>query len=102
MAFDILPPQSQEFIKTLAGNIEAGTHVAQVTRYSGDSTDPRSRLVQKAIEGGQDHVIVMEGYGAGDALNRVIAKGYLKGGWVSADTWQGEVDDSALEEYRKG
>jgi hypothetical protein len=102
VAFDILPPQSQEFIKALAGNIEAGTHLPQVTRYSGDSTDPRSRLVQKAVPGGQDYVILMEGYGAGDALNRVIAKGYLKGSWISADTWEGEVDPSALEEYRKG
>ena len=102
MAFDNLPPQSQEFINTLVANIEAGTHVANVTRFSGDVNDPRSRLVQKAAQGGDDFVLYMEGYGAGDALNRVIAKGFLKGGWVSADTWEGEVDDSALEEYRKG
>jgi len=102
VAFDNLPPQSQEFIKALAGNVEAGTHLSEVTRFSGDVSDPRSRMVQKAVPGGEDHVILMEGYGAGDALNRVIAKGYLKGGWISADTWQGEVDESALEELRKG
>lgn len=102
MAFDNLPPQSQEFIKTLAGNMEAGTHTATVTRFSGDVSDPRSRLVQKGAPGNDDYVMVMEGYGAGDALNRVIAKGYLKGGWISADTWEGEIDESALEELRKG
>ena len=66
MAFDDLHPLSKEYIETLAANIEAATHGADVIRYSGDLDEPRARIVQKAVNEGEDFVMWMEGWSAGD------------------------------------
>ena len=102
VGFENMLPQSIQFITALAANIDAGTHTKEIVRYSGSVNDPRSRLVQTAVKGGSDFEILMEGYGAGDAFNILVSRGYLKGGWVDADTWEGEVNDTAVETYRAG
>jgi hypothetical protein len=100
MAFDDLHPLSREYIEALAGNLDAGTHANTVIRYSGSGEDPRSRIVQPATGGGDDFTLFMEGYSAGDAFQRLVARGYLKGSWVSPDTWEGTIEDSALTDFR--
>ena len=102
MAFEDLLPQSAEFITALAKNIDDGSHGKEIVRYSGSVNDPRSRLVQTADGDGEAFEILMEGYGAGDAFNILIGRGFIQGGWIDADTWQGEIDDSAVEAYRAG
>jgi hypothetical protein len=100
MAFDELHPLSKEYIEALAGNLDAGTHGNQITRFSGSTEDPRSRIVQKSAGDAEDYTHWLEGYSAGDAFQRLVAKGYLKGSWISPDTWEGTIEDSALTEYR--
>jgi hypothetical protein len=102
MPFDELPELAQEYITTLATNVVNGTHTPTVTRYSGDINDPRARLVQEATGDNEDYTIYLEGYASGEAFQRVIAKGYLKGGWADADTWQGEVDETAISQIKAG
>lgn len=100
MPFDNLPDRPKEYITALAGNVANGTHTTKLLRSSGSVNDPRSRVVQTAVEGGEDFTIYLEGYGAGEAFNRIIAKGYMSGGWLDADVWEGEVDASAVEEFK--
>lgn len=102
MAFDDLHPVSKQYIEAMAANIEAGTHTADIIRYSGTVTEPRARIVQAAAGGGEGFTIWLEGYASGDAFNRLIAKGFIKGGWADAEVWEGAVEDSALETYRAG
>jgi hypothetical protein len=102
MAFEDLHRLSREYILALTTNIDAGTHTADIVRYSGSIEDPRSRIVQAGANGGPPHEIILEGYSAGDAFQRLIVKGLIKGSWVSSDTWEGVVDESALEAYRAG
>ncbi len=102
MAFEDLHPKSKEYIEGLANNVVAGTHKVDVIRYSGSIEDPRSRIVQPAVGKGEDFVILMEGYSAGDAFNRLIVKGLLQGTWVSSDTWEGTVTDTAIEAAKAG
>ncbi len=90
------------YIMALAGNVEAGTHSTEVTRYSGSINDPRARIVQKSTGEAEDHTIFLEGYASGDAFQRLIARGFITGEWADPDTWQGTVDETALTEYRGG
>jgi len=102
MKLEELKPQAREYLVALAGNVEAGTHGRQFVRYSGTGEDPRSRIVQPAVAGGEDFTIWLEGYSAGDALMRLVASGLVKGGWADSDTWRGEIDESGLEVVRAG
>jgi hypothetical protein len=102
VAFDTLIPQSREYITALAGNIAAGTHTTEIRRLSGSVNDPRARIVQKATAGNQDFTLYLEGYGSGEALLRLVAKGYLKGEWSDVDTWDGTVEDLAVTEFNAG
>lgn len=99
VAFEDLHPQSRQFIQALSAHIHDGTHSSNIIRYSGDTSDPRSRIIQKSLGTEPDHIIYMEGYSAGDSFNRLIGRGLIKGGWVSADTWEGTVEPSAVETY---
>ncbi len=101
MAFDELHPLSKEYIETLCSNVEAGTHTTKVTRLSGSINDPRARMVQEGSSA-EDLIIYLEGYASGDAFQRLIARGFLKGEWVDPDIWEGEVDESALTEHKGG
>ena len=100
MSFDELHPLSREYIEALCGNVEAGTHSPNVLRLSGDVNDPRARIVQKSAGAAEDHTIFLEGYASGDAFQRLIARGYLKGQWTDPDTWEGTVDESAMEQFK--
>ncbi|MFN2115089.1 MAG: hypothetical protein ACK2T6_05200 [Anaerolineae bacterium] len=100
MPFDILPDRPREYITVLTANVVNGTHTPKIVRSSGSINDPRSRVTQEAVEGGEPFVIFLEGYGAGEAFNRIIAKGYMTGGWLDADVWEGQIDPSAIEEYK--
>jgi hypothetical protein len=100
MAFDNLPDRPKEYITVLTSNVINGTHTTKIVRTSGSINDPRSRVTQKAVGDGEDFTIFLEGYGAGEAFNRIIAKGYMSGGWADADTWEGEIEDTAVEEYK--
>jgi len=102
MAFEDLTPLSKQFIEDLSSHVEAGTHTVDITRYSGDIGDSRARIVQKATAANPDYTLYFDGFTAGDAFQRLIAKGLLKGKWDSADTWSGTVDESALTAYRAG
>lgn len=103
MAFEELHPQSKEFISALAANVDAGTHTPNIVRFSGSTEDPRSRIVQKSAGSAPDFVIMMEGYAAGDSFQRLIVKQLLKGEWLGGgETWEGAVQDSAMEQYRAG
>jgi hypothetical protein len=103
MAFEDLTPQSREFITALASRVADGTHAPEIVRYSGNISDPRSRIVQKGAAGNEDYVMFLEGYSAGDSFQRLIVKGLLKGGWVEGgEVWEGAVDESAVEAYRAG
>ena len=100
MTFDALHPLSKEYIETMCGNVEAGTHTVKVLRLSGSINDARARLVQKSAGSADDITIYLEGYSSGDAFQRLIARGFIKGAWVDPDVWEGTIDDSALAEYR--
>jgi hypothetical protein len=102
VAFDNLIPQSREYITTLAGNVIAGTHTNKITRLSGSVNDPRARIVQKATPGNTDYTLFLEGYGSGEAVQRLVVKGYLTGEWADVDTWEGTVEDSAITEMQAG
>jgi hypothetical protein len=102
VAFEDLTPQSKEYITALAANVDGGTHTPNIVRYSGNIEDPRSRIVQKSAGTEPDYMIVLEGFGAGESFQRLVVKNLLKGGWVSPDTWEGVVDDSAMAAYRAG
>jgi hypothetical protein len=102
MSFEDLHPKSKEYIEALTTNVIAGTHKPDVIRYSGDVSDPRSRIVQPPIGSGEEFIILMEGYSAGDAFNRLIVKGLLQGSWVTSDTWEGTVTDTAIETAKAG
>jgi hypothetical protein len=102
MAFEELTPLSKQYIEDLASHVEAGTHTAEISQVSGNLEDRRSRIVQTSAGTEPAYTLFLEGFSAGDAIQRLIVKGYLKGGWVNADTWSGVVDDSALAAYRAG
>ena len=101
MAFDDLRPLAKDYITQLAGNVVNGTHEATILRTTGGINDMRDRVVQKASTGGEDHMIFFESYSSGDAFQILIVRGYIKGEWLDPNSWQGEVLDHALEEYRK-
>lgn len=101
MAFDDLRPVAKDYITQLAGNVVNGTHTTSIRRESGSVNDPRDRITQKSATGGQDHVIYFESYASGDAFQTLIVRGYIKGEWLNPDVWEGEVQERALEEYRK-
>lgn len=102
MTFEALHPLSKEYIETLCGNVEAGTHTTKVVRLSGSINDARARIVQRSVGSAEDLTIFLEGYSSGDAFQRLIARGFLKGEWVDPDTWEGTVEESALTEFRGG
>jgi hypothetical protein len=102
MAFEDLKPMSKQFIEDLVSHVEAGTHTTDITRFSGDLEDRRARIVQKSAGTEPDYTLFMEGFSAGDAFQYLIVKGLVKGEWVSADTWSGKVDDSAIAAYQAG
>jgi ABC-type taurine transport system ATPase subunit len=102
MAFEDLHPLSKQYIEDLASHVVNGTHTKDIVRYSGSTEDPRSRIVQATAGTEPDYVIYMEGFSAGDALQRLVVQGFIKGSWVSSDTWEGTVEDSALDAYRAG
>lgn len=102
MAFEDLHPRAKEYMDSLASRVVAGTHKSKVTRFSGDINDNRSRIIQPSAGSEEDNIIFMEGYAAGDAFNRLVVKGYLKGSWISADTWEGEIDESGVAAYQAG
>lgn len=102
MPFDELHPLSKEYIETMCGNVEAGTHTNKVTRLSGSINDPRARIMQESAGDAEAHTIWLEGYASGDAFQRLIARGFLKGEWVDPDTWEGEIDESAMTEFKGG
>jgi hypothetical protein len=102
MAFEDLHPLSKQYIDNLAAHVVDGTHGTAIVRYSGSIEDARSRIVQTSAGSEPDNTIFMEGYSAGDAFQRLVVKGFLKGGWISSDTWEGVIDESALEAYRAG
>ena len=99
MAFDVLPEPAKGYITQLAGNLANGTHTADVTRFSGTVNDPRARIVQKAVEGGEDFTLYLEGYAAGEAFQRILVKGFMTGDWLDSETWEGKIDQSAVDEY---
>jgi hypothetical protein len=99
MAFDDLRPLARDYITQLAGNVVGGTHTADITRSSGGINDMRDRLVQKSAGQAEDHIIYFESYSSGDAFQTLIVRGYIKGEWLDPNTWQGAVQDSALEQY---
>lgn len=104
MAFEDLnlTPLSKQYIEDLSSHVVAGTHTPEITRYSGSLEDARARLVLKATKGNPDYTLFLDGFSAEDAMQRLIVKGLLKGGWESADTWSGTVDESALAAMRAG
>jgi hypothetical protein len=102
VAFDNLIPQSRDYITALAGNVAAGTHSNKFTWRSGSVNDPRARIVQKATAGNEDFTLFLEGYGSGEAVQRLIVKGFLTQQWTDVDTWEGEVQDSAVTELQAG
>lgn len=102
MAFDTLIPQSREYITALAGNIVAGTHTNEITWHSGSVNDPRARIVQKATGGNDDFTLYLEGYGSGEAIQRLIVKQFLTQEWSGPDSWDGVIQDSAVTEMKAG
>jgi len=100
MAFEDMPPRSQTYINALTANVIAGTHKAEFSRFSGDVSDTRSRIVQPSAGSEPEFVLYMEGYGAGDDFMRLVVKGFLEGGWVTSDTWEGKVTEKAVETYK--
>jgi hypothetical protein len=102
VAFDTLIPQSREYITALAGNVVAGTHTPNFHWHSGSVNDPRARIIQKATPGNTDFTLFLEGYGSGEAVQRLIVKGYLTQQWVDVDSWDGVVQDSAISEIQAG
>ncbi len=102
MAFEDLHPRAKEYMDSLASRVLAGTHTDQIVRFSGDINDPRARIVQTSAGSEEDNVIFMEGYASGDAFNRLVVKGYLQGSWVSADTWEGKIDETGIAAYQAG
>ena len=102
MAFDNLIPQSREYITVLAGNVVAGTHTNTIAWHSGSVNDPRARIIQKATPGNTDFTLFLEGYGSGEAVQRLIVKGFLTQQWTDVNSWDGTVQDSAITELQAG
>jgi hypothetical protein len=101
MAFDDLRPVAKDYITQLAGNVANGTHESKIIRVAGSVNDTRDRIIQKSTAGGEDHVIFFDSYASGDAFQTLIVKAYIKGQWVDPNTWEGDVLEHAVEEYKK-